>query len=118
MSRRNILRPHTVFDESDSTSNPESKATDVSGLDNVTYLFAVDASVIGEMFIEFSLDDSNPQNWHQLNFGESLVINGSTDTSYLAHIKNHGFKFLRSRFENDAGSGPITGIISGNTVGA
>lgn len=119
MGRRNILRPHQILTDADSTLDPISKNTDISGLDNITHLIKVDASVIGEIFVEFSLEESqDPQVFDPLSFGEPLALNGSVETVYSTKIQNHGFKWMRLRFENNSGTGLLNAYISGNTVGA
>lgn len=119
MGRRNILRPFKCFESVDSTTNPTSKITDISGLDNITHLIKIGPAVIGEIFVEFSIEDSqNPQVFDSLSFGEQLLLSGSAETVYTTKIQNHGFKWMRLRFQNNGGTGVINAFISGNSVGA
>lgn len=118
MGRRSILNPFQVFTGVDSTSNPISTITDITGLDNITHVITVDGTVNGEMFVEFSKDQGpTPQTFYPLSFGESLTIAGASEVAYMTKIQNHGFKWMRLRFANSGGSGSIDAWISGNTVG-
>ena len=119
MGRRSILRAFNALKLADSTTNPISEITDVSGLDNITYLVKVDPSVVGEMFVEFSLEEKlDPGTFDVLSFGEQLIVNGPSETVYSIKVENHGFKWLRLRFADNAGAGQIVAYVSGNTVGA
>lgn len=119
MGRRTILRPFKIFDGIDTSTDQVSKITDISGLDNITHLIKVDPTVVGEIFVEFSMEEvPEPQVFDSLSFGEPLIINGPVETVYTTKIQNHGFKWFRLRFVNNAGTGLINAFISGNTVGA
>lgn len=118
MGRRNILRPFQVYTDSDSTLNKSSQITDISGLDNITHLVVVDPAVDGVMKVEFSIQEQQPTVFYPLSFGESLNLVGASETVYSTKIENHGFKWMRLSFVNNAGTGNINAWISGNSVGA
>lgn len=118
--RRNELRQFQLWNDVDSTTNPSSIETDVSGIDNVTYLAQIDPAVVGQFLVRFCNDQFiKPDSiFRELNFGEPLAVNGTNDVNYTMKIENHGFKWMRLYFQNSAGSGNIDAWISGNTVGA
>lgn len=120
MSRRNILKKFQVLSDADSTVLSASSPTDVSGLDNITYLIEIGASVDGELFVEHCEDDkiSNLSEFKELNFGEQIILNAANDLEYTIQVKNAGFKHMRLLFADNGGAGNINAWISGNTVGA
>ena len=119
-SRRNNLRQFQVYTNANSTTSPVTTATDVSGLDNITYLVTVGSLVNGELKVEFSnaKDLQSAITFYALDFGEQLILDGPTELLYTIKIDNHGFKFMRLTFTNGSGSGNINAWVSGNTVGA
>ena len=116
MSRRNIIRKYQVLTDADSTSDPVSIVTDVSGVDFITYQLEIGASVDTELEVQFCNDDS--QDFKPLNFGQSVLLIGSVDQDHMAHIENKGFKFLRLSIADNGGSGNINAWVSGNGRGA
>lgn len=118
MGRRNILKAYPVFSNIDITSPPVGPVTDVSGIDNITYMIRCDAGVVAEMGVYVSSDDDPINNFIALDFGEQILINGSTETEYTIKIQNHGFKYINLDFISNSGTGNLTAHISGNTVGA
>lgn len=118
--RRNNLRNFQVLTDGDSTSSLVSTPTDISGFDNITYQIKIDPTVDGELFVEFC-NDANVNGssvFDPLNFSQNLILNSAIDTEYMLKIQNHGFKWMRLSFTDNAGSGVINAWISGNTVGA
>lgn len=120
MSRRRILNKFQVLEGMDSSMSPVSEPTDVSGLDNITYLVEIDPSVDGEMLVEHCEDEklSDSSVFKELNFGEQVILNSANDLDYTLQIKNAGFRHMRLSFVDNGGSGNINAWISGNTVGA
>jgi hypothetical protein len=115
---RKIIKPFQVYSSADSTTNPTSIITDVSGIDKIKYLITVAATVVGTLEVEFSEEENNPTTFYPLNFGTTLSINGASEMNYAALIDNYGFKWMRLSFTNNAGTGNINAWISGNSVGA
>lgn len=119
MSRRHLIREYQVFDSSDSTTDPVSTHTDVSGVDKIAYRLSIGASVNAILHVKvcnkdyFSATDS-----FELDFEETLTLNGGIDTEYLVSIDNQGFKFLFLEVTNNGGTGNIDAWITGLSVGA
>jgi len=119
MSRRHLIRKFQVLTNSDSTTSPSSIATDVSGVDFITY--QVECALASDCFLSvyFSNDDQfSSSNKTELDFGSPLVIIGATDTSYTIHIENLGFKWLQLSFTNNGGTGLLNAFITGAGRGA
>lgn len=118
--RRKILNKHQVYSSADSSTNPSSLHTDISGIDNILYVVDIDSSVDGSLVVEQCGDDKiiPSSEFKSLNFGENIVLNSANDTEYTLSIKNQGFKWMRLSFNNNGGSGNINAWISGNSVGA
>jgi hypothetical protein len=119
MSRRHLIRKFQVLTDSDSTTSPSSIATDVSGVDFITYQIDCALAVNSLLSVYFSNDDQfNSSNKTELDFGPALTIIGATDTSYVVHIENLGFKWLQLSFTNNGGTGLINAFITGAGRGA
>jgi len=119
MSRRNVLKKYQLFNSEDSTTNPISKETDVQQLDFVTYQISVDSGVNATLLVLFSNDERfDPANVTELNFGSPIVLDGATETQYVLHIQNQGFKWLLLNVVDNGGSGAVSAWITGNVRGA
>jgi hypothetical protein len=117
MSRRSILRDYQVFNNADSTTDPSSTQTDISGVDKIAYRLTIGASVnaVASVRVSNKEDKSNP---FTLNFGQSAVLVGASETEYLFTIENRGFKWMWIEVANNGGTGNIDGWVTGTTVGA
>lgn len=119
MSRRHLIRKFQVLTDSDSTTSPDSIATDVSGVDFITYQIDVDATVDSILKVYFSNDDQfNSATKTELDFAAPLPILGASDTSYTVHIENLGFKWFQLSFTDNGGTGLINAFITGSGRGA
>ena len=120
MSRRKILNKYQLFNQIDSSTDPESEPTDISGIDKVLYHLTVDSSVLGELKVLFCNDSvlKSDSVYVELDFNIPLTIDGSLDTEYMATVENGGFKWLKLSYTNNAGTGNIDTWISGTTIGA
>lgn len=119
MSRRHLIRKFQVLTDADSTTSPSSIATDVSGVDFITYQIDIDATVDSILKVYFSNDDQfNSATKTELDFAAALPIMGATDTSYTVHIENLGFKWFQLSFTDNAGTGLINAFITGSGRGA
>jgi hypothetical protein len=119
MGRRNIINKFQVMDAEDSTSDPVSTSTDVSGVDFITYQIEIDALVDATLEVYFCNDDSYSQaNATQLDFGQPLTLDGATETNYTVQIRNMGFKNLAIKIVDVSGSGDVSAWITGTGVGA
>lgn len=119
MGRRNLLTKFQVWDNLDSTTPAESRSTVVDGFDVVKYVLAVDPTVSGTIQVEFSDDQvSKDEVWKELDFKSPITIDGSIDTDYEIHIKEHVCHKLRLKFANAGGTGNVNAWISATSVGA
>lgn len=119
MSRRHLIRKFQVLTDSDSTTSPNSIATDVSGVDFITYQIDCASSVNSFLKVYVSNDDQfNSSNKTELDFDTTLTIIGASDTSYTIHIENLGFKWLQLSFTNNGGTGLLNAFVTGAGRGA
>jgi len=119
MSRRSIIRKFQVFTGEDTSLNPLSIPSDVSGVDSITYQLSIDPAVNASMEIHFSNDEKFDQaSTEKLDFGQLTTLLGSTDESYIVHIANKGFKWLQVRVIDNGGSGNVNAWITGTVGGA
>lgn len=119
MSRRNIIKKFQVLTSANSTAVQSSEVTDVSAVDYITYQISVDATVNATLSVYFSNDTTfDASSAKSLNFGLSTPLNGASDTSYVVHIENKGFKWLQVRTTNNGGTGNISAWVTGTNRGA
>lgn len=119
MSRRNILKRFQLFNQEDTTTDPQSDHTDISQLDNVTYELSIDNTVNANLDIYYCNTERFDQSQaEKLGFSSQIVLNGATDTKITIHIKNLGFKWLYLKLTDNGGSGNIDAFITGNVGGA
>jgi hypothetical protein len=120
MGHRKILKEFSLLDQQDSTINQISKATDISGLDNVTYRIKIDSTVDAYLEVQFCNDEviRDDSEFYPLDFGQVTPLDGSIDENYMVKMLNHGFKWARLVTENNGGIGNISAWITGNSVGA
>lgn len=118
MGRRNILKPFQVFTDADSATSPSGTSTDVSGLDNITYLIQAQNTVDCEMAVYVYRTDNKSDTPVPLDFGEQILIDGAVETDYTLKIENHGYKWMVLEFEANTGTGNVNAWVSGNSVGA
>jgi hypothetical protein len=120
MSRRHLIKKYKVFDNADTTTNPESLITEIAQVDNITYQIIIDSTVDAEIQVKYCNDDfiSGSSVFTDLDFGSPLMLDGSSDTDGLIHIQNKGFKFLRLSIVNNGGTGDITAFVTGTGIGA
>lgn len=120
MSRRNVLYKHPVWTSYNSagTATP-SESTTVDQVDIVKYIITVASSVVGSITVQFTDDRfENQEVWKDLDFDQTLTINGATDTEYTILIEEHSCKKLRLSFTNNAGTGNINSWVTATNVGA
>lgn len=119
MSRRHVLKKYQLFNSEDSTTNPISKETDVSQLDFVTYQLSIESGVNATLVVLFSNDERfDPANVSELNFGAPIVLDGATESQYVLHIQNQGFKWFLLNVIDNGGSGNVSAWVTGNVRGA
>ena len=120
MSRRQIIKKYKVLDAVDTSTDPMSLQTDVSGVDFITYEIDLDSTVDATLKVEFCNDDfiSSSSVFKELDFQQVLSLNGSVDAYGVVHIANQGFKWLRLAITNAGGTGLISAFISGSVRGA
>lgn len=119
MSRRNFLNGYTLLQNEDSTSTFSSPETSVQGLDKITYYLEVDNTVDGEVKFLVCNDKDFNDNGYNLNFEQTLSIDGSVDTEYMFIIENTGFKWLRMDWFPGGGTGDLVRAqVSGVSRGA
>lgn len=119
MSRRNVLKKYQLFNNEDSSTSPTSKETDVSQLDFVTYQLSIESGVNATLLVLFSNDERfDNTNISELNFGAPIILDGSTEASYIIHIQNQGFKWLLLNVVDNGGSGNVSAWVTGNVRGA
>lgn len=120
MGRRSQIKKYAVLSSVDSTTNPESEPTDISGVDFITYQFELDASVDAGLEVQFCNDsniDANSQ-FEPLNFNQTTPLDGSSDTEGVIHIENKGLKHLRLSIANNGGTGNVSAWVTGTVRGA
>lgn len=119
MGRRSIIREFQVLSDSDSTTNPDSTQTDVSGVDFITYRLAIGAAVNANFQVKFMNGDQfNASQAEALNFGQTLSLVGATDQDCMVVIENKGFKWMYLDVTNNGGTGNINAWITGTVRGA
>lgn len=120
MGRRTVLPKFQVYTNADTTTDPVSTVSDVSGVDYVTYQLTADASVNASLTVEFCNDDRIDANsvFKALDFGQTTPIIGATDAEYLVHVQNRGFRHLKLSLTNNAGTGNVNAWVSGTAMGA
>lgn len=119
MSRRNVLKKYQLFNGENTSLNPVSKETDVSQLDFVTYQLTIDPTVNATLLVLFSNDERfDASNVQELDFGSPIVLDGATESQYLLHIENNGFKWLLINIVNNTGFGLASAWVTGNVRGA
>jgi hypothetical protein len=116
MGRRSIIKRFQVMSAEDSTSDPESSITDVSSVDFITYEITVGALV--DATLEVQVRNEESASFKALNFNQTLTLDGSSDTDYMVHIENKGFKDLKLSITDNGGSGDISAWVSGTVRGA
>lgn len=119
MSRRNVLTKYQVWSSANSASITPSSETTVDQLDVIKYIIKIDPTVVCELLVQFT-DDKNTQSptWRNLQMGQTLSLNGATDTEYTVNIKEHSCFKLRLNTTNNSGTGNINAWISGANIGA
>lgn len=119
MSRRHLIKEYQVFTDSDSTLEEQSLQTDISGVDKVVYRITVGASVNAILHVKVcNKEYFNAAQSFDLDFEETLTLDGGVDTEYLVSIDNLGFKYIFLEIENNGGTGDINAWISGLSIGA
>lgn len=119
MSRRSIIKKYQVLTSADSATNPNSTQTDVSGVDFITYQINIAALVNANLVVNFSNNDTFAQSEViALDFAQTTPLLGSTDTEYIVHIENKGFKWLQISVANNGGTGVVNAWVSGTVRGA
>lgn len=120
MGRRTVLPKFQVFASEDTTADPESSVSDVSGVDYITYEIDIGASVDADIEVQFCNDAriSDSSAFRALNFNQTTPLDGSSDTSGMIHVENQGFKWMRLAVSNNGGTGNISAWLSGTVRGA
>lgn len=120
MSRRHIIRKYQLLDQADTTTNPESAFTDVQQVDFVSYEFGLDATVNATLDVQYCNDERIDASsvFKDLDFNQTLILDGSVDTDGIVHVENKGFKFLKLKITNNGGTGNIDAWITGLNRGA
>lgn len=119
MGRRSLINKFRVLNAEDSTTNPRSTETDVSSVDKVSYQISIDNTVNAIAKVKFYNDKTFvAASAKELDFQQTLSLNGASETDYMIQIENQGFKWLFLDITNNGGTGNISAWISGNTVGA
>lgn len=123
MSRRHELNRYKAFTNADTTTDPASAETDISGLDKILYQVQIDPTVVATLSVMNSGGnkyDSNNAFPLPLDFQSNtdIVLDGSIETDYLIRLDNYGLKWLRLELTNNAGTGNINAWITANSVGA
>lgn len=116
MGRRSLLRKFQVLSSADSAADPTSEVTDVSSVDFITYQIEIANTVDAVLAVEFCNDDSG--DYKELNFNQTLSLDGASETDYLVHVENKAFKNLRLAITNNGGTGSIDAWVSGSVKGA
>lgn len=119
MSRRNLIKKFMVIDNADTTTDPISEASDVSGVDFITYQLDIDPTVDANLIVSFSNDPILSEAvFTSLDFGMATTLVGATETAYLVHIENKGFKWTQIQIANNGGTGNTYAWITGAGRGA
>lgn len=120
MSRRQIIKKYRVLDAADTITDPQSVQTDVSGVDFITYEIDIDSTVLADLYVQYCNDDfiSDSSTFKDLDFEQTLALNGSNDSYGIVHISNQGFKWLKLYVLNQGGTGNVTAHITGTVRGA
>lgn len=120
MSRRQLIKKYRVLNGVDTTTNPTSQQTDVSGVDFITYELEIGSSVNAILSVQFCNDDiiSSSSVFRPLDFQQTLSLVGASDAFGVVHISNQGFKWLRLAIANNGGTGNVTAHITGAGRGA
>lgn len=114
MGRKHLLKNYPLWRDVDSSTDPISEKTEVSNLDFISYDVFIENTVSGDLIVQYSQDG---EEWSDLDFSMSDGIDGSVDTHYRIEIKSL-FNHLRLKFINNGGTGTISAVIHGKTVGA
>lgn len=114
MGRKHLLKNYPLWKSVDSSTDPISEKTDVSNLDFISYDVFIESTVKGDLIVQYSQDG---EEWSDLDFSMPNAVDGSLDIHYRIEIKSL-FNHLRLKFVNDNGSGLISAVIHGKTVGA
>ena len=120
MGRRTQLPKYQVFSAVDTTTDPESTPTDVSGVDFITYEIELDNTVDADLAVQFCNDYtlSSSSIFKPIDFGQTTPLDGATNTQGMVHIENLGFKWMKLVVTDNAGSGDISAWITGTVRGA
>ena len=120
MSRRQVIKKYQLLDQADTTTNPESTHTDVQQVDFVTYELGLDATVTALLSVQYCNDERIDASsvFKDLDFSQTLTLDGSVDTDGIVHVENKGFKFLKLSITNNGGTGNVDAWITGLTRGA
>lgn len=119
MSRRHIIKEFQVLTNSDTTSDPQSTPSDISSVDFITYKAVIDNTVnaIARIYV-CNKPIFDPSSLIELNFGSAMPMVGATETDYLFHIDNRGFKWMVLDIEDNGGAGNINAWVNGISRGA
>jgi hypothetical protein len=119
MSRRSVLKKYQIFDDADTTTNPESVETDISSVDFATYHLEAEAGVDALIDVYFCNDkEFTVAASKKLFFQNQPTIEFAVDTDVLIHVENKGFKWVYIKITNAGGTGNINGWVTGNVRGA
>lgn len=119
MGRRSRIKKYQVLTDADSSTNPLSAETDISGVDFVIYQIETDVSVDAILNVYFGNSEVfNSNEIEKLNFGQVTSLIGATDNKYMVVIENKGFKWMLIEVENNGGTGNVSAWISGTVRGA
>jgi hypothetical protein len=120
MGRRTQLPKYHLLTAVDSSTSPESEATEVGTVDFITYQFKLDPTVDANLEVHFCNDDRLLEDsiFSPLPFGIPMPLMGATDAEGLVHIVNGGFKWLKLVILDNGGSGNVDAWITGTVRGA
>lgn len=120
MGRRNLLNKFQVLNGQDTTTDPASSSTDISGSDSITYEIEIDPTVNASLEVKYCNDLrlTNQSVFKSLDFGQATTLVGATETDYLVHITNQAFRHLKLVISNNGGTGNVSAWVSGAVKGA
>ena len=119
MGRRSIINKFAVMSAVNSTTSPLSTPSDISAVDFVTYEITIGALVDADLEVYVCNDKTfSVAGSKKLDFGQTTELLGSTETSYIVHVKNMGFRWIYFKVVDGGGSGNVSGWITGTVGGA